>query len=130
MHRDFPTRPRCPGISKSFIKSLIGLIPKQCKRQQSLFFFFYLLRKGRQGLKRRVQVWRDGKKENNQGRQESIKCTPEVISPSVKKADKSQAAGRCGSFGNNKTTAHLRDLDSSDSRFQNKCFLCKFMKFQ
>ena len=73
----------------------------------------------------------EGQEERKAPREiESIKCTPEVISPPANKADKLQAAGKCGRFGNNNKQHHWRDLDSSDSRFQNKCFLCKFMKFQ
>lgn len=55
-----------------------------------------LLRKWRQGLKDWVHVWWDRKKENNHGRQESITFMPKVISASAKKADKLQAAGKCG----------------------------------
>lgn len=100
MHRDFPAaltgaRPRCLGICKSFIPSLIGLIPKQIKRQQSLCFV-NLLRKWRQDIKDWGQAWRARKKDSNQGRQERIQLTSEVISTSAKKADKLQAAGKCG----------------------------------
>lgn len=92
-------------------------------------FFLNLLRKRRQGLKE-FKFGGIGRKKMIKGDKKALNVILRSLALQWRRQINHRQLRNVEALATTKTAAHLRDLDSSDSRFQNKCFLCKFMKFQ